>query len=83
MATRKRSRSGDQLSKLSDKLVGLAGKKCIASYIRNEHGDGFMILMADGCPACLEAKASSVSATAPAQPLLRPALARPQVPDPA
>jgi hypothetical protein len=50
MATQKRSRTGDQLSKLSDKLVGLAGKKCIASYIRDEHGDVFMILMADGCP---------------------------------
>jgi hypothetical protein len=55
-ATRKRSRTGDQLSKLSDKLAGLAGKKCIASYIRDGHGDVFMILMADGCPACLEAK---------------------------
>ena len=56
MATRKRSRTGDQLSKLSDKLAALGGKKCIASYIRDEHGDVFMILMADGCPACLEAK---------------------------
>ncbi len=41
MATRKRSRTGDQLSKLSDKLAGLAGKKCIASCIRDEHGDVF------------------------------------------
>ena len=56
MGTPKRSRTGDQLSKLSDKLAGLAGEKCIASYIRDEHGDVFMILMADGCPACLEAK---------------------------
>jgi hypothetical protein len=53
---RQKRRTGDQFSKLSDKLAGLAGKKCIASYIRDEHGDVFMILMADGCPACLEAK---------------------------
>ena len=44
MATRKRSRTGDQLSKLSDKLAALAGAKCIASYIRDEHRDVFMIL---------------------------------------
>jgi hypothetical protein len=56
MATRKRSRTGDQLSKLSDKLAALAGKKCIAQVIRDEHGDVFMILMADNCPACVEAK---------------------------
>jgi hypothetical protein len=31
MATRKRSRTGDQLSKLSDKLAALAGLTCIAS----------------------------------------------------
>lgn len=43
-------------SKLSDKLAALAGSKCIASYIRDEHGDVFVILMADGCPACVEAK---------------------------
>ena len=76
MATRKRSRSGDQLSKLSDKLAGLAGKKCIASYIRDEHGDGFMILMADGCPACLEAKGQlrerSRAASAPRPPSRTP-----------
>jgi hypothetical protein len=56
MATRKRSRAGDQLSKLSDKVATLAGSKCTASYIRDEHGDVFVILMADGCPACVEAK---------------------------
>jgi hypothetical protein len=50
MATRKRARPGDQLSKLSDKLAALAGSKCIASYIRDAHGDVLMILMADGCP---------------------------------
>jgi hypothetical protein len=56
MATRKRARTGGQLSKLSDKLAALAGSNCVASYIRDEHGDVFMILMADGCPVCLEAK---------------------------
>jgi hypothetical protein len=56
MATGRRARTGGQLSKLSDKLAALAGAKCIASYIRDEHGDVFMILMADGCPACVEAK---------------------------
>jgi hypothetical protein len=53
---RQKRRTGDQLSKLSDKLAALAGSKCIASYIRDEHGDVFMILMADNCPACVEAK---------------------------
>jgi hypothetical protein len=52
----KKRRPGDQLSRLSDKLAALAGSKCIASYIRDEHGDVFMILMADNCPACVEAK---------------------------
>jgi hypothetical protein len=56
MATPKRSRAGNQLSKLSDKLAALAGSKCIAIYIRDEHGDVFMVLMADNCPACIEAK---------------------------
>lgn len=56
MATRKRSRAGDQLSTLADKLAALAGSKCTASYIRDEHGDVFMILMADNCPACVEAR---------------------------
>jgi hypothetical protein len=86
MATRKRSRTGDQLSKLSDKLAALGGKKCIASYIRDEHGDVFMILMADGCPACLEAKGQlrererSRRASAPLPPSRTP---RSQTPDPA
>ena len=38
MATRKRSRADDQLSKISDQLAALAGSKCIAIYIRDEHG---------------------------------------------
>jgi hypothetical protein len=56
MAAARPRRTGDQLSKLSDKLAARAGSKCVASYIRDEHGDVFMILMADGCPACVEAK---------------------------
>ncbi len=52
----KKRRTGDQLSKLSDKLAALAGSKCIATGIRDEQGSVFMILMADGCPACVEAK---------------------------
>jgi hypothetical protein len=47
---RPKRRTGDQLSKLSDKLAALAGKKCIAQVIRDEHGDVFMVLMADGWP---------------------------------
>jgi hypothetical protein len=54
--SRPKRRTGDQLSKISDKLAALAGKKCSASYIWHEHGDVFMILMTDGCPACVEAK---------------------------
>jgi hypothetical protein len=54
--SRQKRRTGDQLSKLSDKLAALAGSKCIASVIRDEQGSIFMILMADNCPACVEAK---------------------------
>jgi hypothetical protein len=53
---RQKRRTGDQLSKLSDKLAALAGSKCVASVIRDEQGSVFIILMADGCPACVEAK---------------------------
>jgi hypothetical protein len=53
---RQKRRTDDQPSKLFDTLATLACKKCIASYIRDEHGDVFMILMADNCPACVEAK---------------------------
>jgi len=41
MATRKRSRTGDQFSKLSDKLAALVGKTCIASVIPDEQRSVF------------------------------------------
>ena len=83
---RPRRRTGDQLSKLSDTLAALAGSKCVASYIRDEHGDVFLILMADGCPACLEAKRQlrererSRAAPAPPLPSRTPCS---EIPDPA
>jgi hypothetical protein len=52
----KKRRTGDQLSMLSDNLAALAGSKFVASYIRDEHGEVVMILLADNCPACVEAK---------------------------
>jgi hypothetical protein len=83
MATRKRSRTGDQLSKLSDKPAALAGKKCIARYIRDEHGDVLMILMADDCPACLEAKRQLRERERSRATSTPPRPRSPQAPDPA